>query len=633
MKKILLKYSLLVLLFFLAMWQMSVKNSFAACYMESCSIVCDGTDFYGKPTDCHEECHDVQVSCPPNGYSNDCSPDVCGCSGDYQCCGYDSGSSACVKLVTASPAPSASTITPSPSPVVVPPPPPPGGASCGDGSCNNGETCSTCGDCSCSSTPPPPPSSSSTLTIDLIPNPANGVAPYTVTFRGAIIKASNLSSAYYFYLDCTNDGRHDNWQYLSGPQNLSVYEYSAQCTYNVAGAYVARLETYRFNGLNVAAYATDTAAVTVTNSGVIQSRAVVVDDVQNTCSYVNSSTDYLDGTIIGFTNGPNPLPQSQPQGGSSYITWNALAPGTYSLFSVPQNNLSLSRSCWVLSPSGTSGEGLTAPVANGQTLTFNIGYNSLSSWFQVVGGHLRVQGSGGVGGSVSIEVPNGQSLIKEEANQNSPIVSYENSLDIGSLGGSISRDGYAVKDVSSGLPNGFSYYNYYFNRFDTKTSLTSGVNNPASGVYTATDLITSGVWQINTGESVIIFVSGNLNITSNIRVANGGFLAFIVKGNITIDDTVGYATPLANPDKYTQPNVTGIYITEGSLTTESNAFGADLQAVLAGTFVASNFSLQRDLDAGNVTYPGEMFVFRPDLWIYAPQELREISLTWTEIAP
>jgi hypothetical protein len=230
-----------------------------------------------------------------------------------------------------------------------------------------------------------------------------------------------------------------------------------------------------------------------------------------------------------------------------------------------------------------------------------------------------------------------ETLLKDDPtqNQNSPLVNYENLFSIGA--GKVSTDGYLIKDGDQLIPASFSYYTYYYNRFGTKTRMNSGAVAPVSGVYewlSPGDLTIRGTWNIPSGSSVIIFVpqGKNVVIDTNITVADGGFLAIIARNNVTVNDTVGYSTPVVNPNKITQANVSGIFIADGNFRTNPTAGGVDRQLILSGTFVAGSFTLQRDLEVNNIN-PGEMFIFRPDLWAHAPSELKEIEVTWEEVAP
>lgn len=366
--------------------------------------------------------------------------------------------------------------------------------------------------------------------------------------------------------------------------------------------------------------------------GTIRARAVLVDNVLNTCPYVTDpAAIQIPGTIFGFTSPVGIPPQTQT--GGNYLVWNSMGVNDYSLNVTVPAGYNPSRSCWSRNPGGNQGEGYTARLNPNSELTFDVGFSTLNNWLQVIGGSIKVRD-----GSIDVNLPPNEVLVqKDTASQNSPIVSYgpDDSFNVGS--GTVSQDGYLVKDGTQFIPPTFNYYNYYYNKFGTKVPLFDGSNDPSSGVYEVTspfgNLTISGNWNVNNpNQSVVIFVPGNLTVNTNVRVSDGSFLAFIVNGNINVLDTVGYDNPIANPNKFTDPNMTGIIITNGTFQTDPTAAARDRQYIGAGTFVANKFSLNRDLENNN-TDPGELFIYRPDLWVNAPAELKEIDVVWEEVKP
>lgn len=148
-------------------------------------------------------------------------------------------------------------------------------------------------------------------------------------------------------------------------------------------------------------------------------------------------------------------------------------------------------------------------------------------------------------------------------------------------------------------------------------------------------------WIVNTNEKIVVFVNGNLTLSDPssvaqlIRVEEGGFLAFIVRGNITIEPSVG------NNDNLTSltPNVEGVYIADGTLGLPSKgiAAGGDERFIGAGTFVGwTNVDIQRDFDNGgqrkaeNNTKPAAVFIYRPDFIVNLPEIMLRSSYIWQE---
>ncbi len=140
-------------------------------------------------------------------------------------------------------------------------------------------------------------------------------------------------------------------------------------------------------------------------------------------------------------------------------------------------------------------------------------------------------------------------------------------------------------------------------------------------------------WDVTDGESYVVFVDGNLNIEDPlaegelIKVAEGGFLAFIVSGDINIADTVGH-TVLSN----TAGNIEGVFMADGTITTETNG-ALDKKFIGEGTFVGwDDVIMLRDYNGGvnNDSYPAETFVYRPDFVKNTPAEMKRPQMLWQE---
>lgn len=166
-------------------------------------------------------------------------------------------------------------------------------------------------------------------------------------------------------------------------------------------------------------------------------------------------------------------------------------------------------------------------------------------------------------------------------------------------------------------------------------------HTPLNGVaayWSEGDLtITGGSWSVGAGETVVIFVDGSLNVNTVTNVAPGGFLAFIVSGDIWIDAEVGNASAAS-----TDGVVEGMYLADGVIIVEGRApgGGSDLKFVGEGSFIGwSGIQLERDFSDGGVggadnnLYPTELFVYRPDLLLNAPVQMRRPQYVWREVAP
>jgi hypothetical protein len=152
-------------------------------------------------------------------------------------------------------------------------------------------------------------------------------------------------------------------------------------------------------------------------------------------------------------------------------------------------------------------------------------------------------------------------------------------------------------------------------------------------------------WDLTTSSpvtSVVIFVNGNLTLDDVssagqlIQADPGTFLAFIVKGNVIIENTVGNRTLTSSAT-----NLEGVYIADGSITIRrlGAANGGDKRFVGAGSFIGwGGVKLQRnfasDSDAtrveNNNTIPAESFVFRPDYVKNIPEKMTSTQYVWQE---
>lgn len=149
-------------------------------------------------------------------------------------------------------------------------------------------------------------------------------------------------------------------------------------------------------------------------------------------------------------------------------------------------------------------------------------------------------------------------------------------------------------------------------------------------------------WDIPSGEKRVIFVNGNLTVSQTpekiINVAPGGFLAFIVSGDIIFDATVGYtSTSEIVANSSLDPNIEGVFIADGSIIVES-AGSDDKKFVGEGSFVGwSGVRLMRTFENGqlgrvrNNTTPIENFLYRPDFLVHAPDLIRTTETTWREV--
>lgn len=181
------------------------------------------------------------------------------------------------------------------------------------------------------------------------------------------------------------------------------------------------------------------------------------------------------------------------------------------------------------------------------------------------------------------------------------------------------------------------------NLFDILDGFVTPKDNRTAYYISSTATITQP-WNVPSGENIVIFVNGDLNIRNTIQVAQGGFLAFIVRGNVNVDVSVGSSDPTS-----TTSVVEGVYIADGmfrTCTNHNDACGnavqniSDLKFVGAGTFVGWNgLALQRDFSdsalggLANNRNPAELFYSRPDFMLYTPEEMKKPHYLWQEVNP
>lgn len=285
------------------------------------------------------------------------------------------------------------------------------------------------------------------------------------------------------------------------------------------------------------------------------------------------------------------------------------------------------------------------------------------AWFQVSGGHIGSDNTGG--SSVAI-----QSKITDEISCVAP--NCVRSLLSEDQSSTAETDGFAV--AGSGIIDANGYlnergptiassntnktrYNERYEFFYRNSGLGLSPTNDFSGsetdiqkpTYNANkiayfqsgDVTLQSPWSVASGESYVIFIDGNLTLADGdglsdqlIDVAPGGFLGFIVSGDITIASSLGNVT-LTN----TTPNVEGVFIADGEFTIESKgtAAGGDDRIVLEGSYIGwSGVSLNRDFSDGgsrsseNNDKPVEIFIYRPDFVVNMPDILLVPIRIWQE---
>ena len=188
------------------------------------------------------------------------------------------------------------------------------------------------------------------------------------------------------------------------------------------------------------------------------------------------------------------------------------------------------------------------------------------------------------------------------------------------------------------------------NLADTLTELPTGGNVQGSDnteVYAKTGDLTvapSSQWIVS-GKKVL-FIDGNVTIDGTgvgpfITVGTDSFFAIIATGNITFSQDIG-ETMSEGQVPSTATQIEGVFVADGILTVEDNddIDAIDRVFVGAGTFVGwSGISLPRDFETEanpststiNSYAATDVFVFRPDFILNAPELMKRSTFTWREI--
>ncbi|MDP1722348.1 MAG: hypothetical protein Q8L37_03995 [Candidatus Gottesmanbacteria bacterium] len=376
--------------------------------------------------------------------------------------------------------------------------------------------------------------------------------------------------------------------------------------------------------------------------GAIQAKAVQVTAADTSCTAVAASTTGLTGTSHAFTPGSASQPTAQIQSGNNYVSFSPIVGGSYTISPTAASDYTLARACWsrVLN-AALSGEGLSTTLSvpvDGDTITWQLGYTFSGPWVQTGGGG-NVYGSGAVTSPVSASV-SPRTFALDGSGGTPGLVTYGTSYDFDAspllVGESYVS---STNQLANAAYANINYYDLFYRRFgggttaDAFADLTA-VAKPASRAtpyYVVGNMTTSGDWAVADGETVIVIVNGNLTLGGKVTLTGSGFAAFIVNGNITVASSVGglYSS--------NTPAIEGVYVTSptGTFQTGTSTVVGKERLVGQGIFVAGSFLLQRDLEgiSQNTTTAAELFLYNPRLLISMPDSMRDVPITWEEVAP
>lgn len=228
------------------------------------------------------------------------------------------------------------------------------------------------------------------------------------------------------------------------------------------------------------------------------------------------------------------------------------------------------------------------------------------------------------------------------------------------LGGSLKVNGGVtsgstnIYSIGTGQSRFYEFYEYFYRLADFGLNpgddFSSNYNNAPKPIFSADkvayyrngDLTIGSPWSVSSNENYLIFVNGNLYLAdldgssdSLLNVEPGGFLGFVVKNNLYIEESLG------NSDlNNTTANVEGVFVVNGQIEVQSRGLsaGGDDRFIGEGTFIGwQGVSLERDFDDGagraeeNEDKPTELFVYRPDFMVNLPDLLRNSPQIWQQV--
>ena len=305
-------------------------------------------------------------------------------------------------------------------------------------------------------------------------------------------------------------------------------------------------------------------------------------------------------------------------------------------------------------------------------------WQSVPSWFQVMGGNILAEQRSGI--AISTDIP--ESCVSASCAPRSLLAKSRSSVSESSgyasvgQGGNLSTNGnssYPYTYLREASAQAFSSrvrgasvvkhtYTQLYQRYGLGSTPTALANTNISAYrgdlqnisthlpanperqayYSSGDVTILQPWTVKSGQSLVIFVNGSLTVKNTITVETGGFLAFVTKGNILFSNSVSTTNEAS-----VSPLVSGVFVSDGTITVASNgpkgSNPKDDKFIGSGTFVGwTGIELNRDYRAGTTdiastlrTYdnPSELFIERPDFALLLPEKMKQPLLDWHEIAP
>lgn len=291
-------------------------------------------------------------------------------------------------------------------------------------------------------------------------------------------------------------------------------------------------------------------------------------------------------------------------------------------------------------------EGSTVPQFKMQTLTGSINTNTNDRgliWEVIVGPPQKWWQTGGgdvyANSYITSKLPVTELLSKNIGGDTSGVVTYGNSISLSGEDDELTHVSPTNWLVKTTYPSENNKVNYQYvrslvdDKINTTPPLITNIpdNTEAGEFYYeySNSQTVSQVILVRPNQKFIIFVNGTLTITQKIHIAPGGFLAFIVKGPIIIDPSLGFGSGYVKADTLVDAQLDGLYLTDDTFSTGIS----NKQLTGKGMFIASSFMLQRSLDAVNRQYPAQVFIYDPELLFTMPVSIMTSKVKWSEALP
>jgi hypothetical protein len=479
---------------------------------------------------------------------------------------------------------------------------------CGDGSCNGGETCSSCsGDCGacCSASAPTNLAaskiSSNTWRLTWTPGSGSSQRVYIGNIKSQV--EANCPSGTGPGTGCTVK----NESVGSGVTSYDVSNLSS------GTFYYYRVMAYTSGSCNAAsATLTNLSSCDTSPSSLI----IQQGDTQTLTTSVNSSSEI---GRVDYTKS------------SGFVNLNPASDNSY-VYSTQITGVSVG--------TGTITSSVKNPAGNTLcTSTPNVTVNPRDPWWQVQDSDIKSSGD------LNSGVPPANFFGLVGAGGYPGVPSYTATTNL--TNANVSALGWLAD--SDNLDLKIYDYQFFSNQIPKDTVITTvpseSVNGsffesggtPSYGFYwykydgsaTGLDLTLSSAMNLGSRKVILLVDSADFYINAPINLTDGqGFFLVTVgkraggtKGNILVDPAVGGGA---------SPNLEGLYEADNQFKTGVSAIQLRVRGSVAGY---DGIDLQRDLGAANGATPAEFFEFAPDQIMLFPSKLGVRKINWKEVAP